>query len=208
MNSKNKKNWLFFGGMALLIVLSVGATYYRYVVARDYFVTFEAPCDPEVESCFLYECDPEAVDAECSGDPAEDTYYYKNMQKKAYALRNCVGDPGGCVEATCAEGEEDCMEIQCGSLNANSDGECYGPGLIGEDATMDDDTATDDSEEVTDQDTAVGDGVVDEEDEGMVEDGNMDEDTDKREDVIDGSGDGSASIQDNQQSTGNDGNTL
>lgn len=216
VNSEDKKNWLFFGGMFLLVVLSVGATYYRYIVARDYFVTFEAPCDPEGESCFLYECDPSVEGAECSENPEDNTYYYKNIQKKAYALQSCVGNLGDCLEATCVEGERDCMEMQCGSVNAGPDGKCYGPGLIEEDmtdsneASMDDGTAIGHSEGVSEDGAMVGDEVTNEEGEDIVDDDGdtLDEDMDMREGVIDGSGDADTPTQDNQGSIQNDGHTL
>jgi hypothetical protein len=130
VKSENRKNKIFFFGLFFLIFTSVGITYYRYIIALDYFVLLQTSCDPAVESCFLYECDPTAEDAECSENPADDAYYYKQIEKKAYALQSCVQDLEGCSEATCQEGEENCTEIQCDISLEESGGVCYGPGLI------------------------------------------------------------------------------
>lgn len=130
MENKNgrKKNGWFFGGMFLLIALSVGVTYYRYVVSLDYLVVLEVSCDPQVESCFLYECDPEEEWAECSENPADDSYYYKYIKKKGYAVVECVNGLEGCEEISCAEDEEDCTEILCEDSSFEElSNACHGP---------------------------------------------------------------------------------
>lgn len=130
VKSENIQNKWFLWGLFFLIFISVGITYYRYVVQLDYFVLLQVSCDPTVESCFFYECDPKAEDTECFEDPAEEAHYYKKIEKKAYALKTCVENLEGCVEATCKEGEENCIEIQCDISLEESGGVCYGPGLI------------------------------------------------------------------------------
>lgn len=130
MKNEHIKNRIFFFGLFFLIFTSVGITYYRYIVSLDYFVLLETVCDPVTESCFFYECDPNAEDAECSENPEDDSYYYKKIQKKAYALQSCGEDLKGCAEIICAEGEKDCTEIQCDISLEESGGVCYGPGLI------------------------------------------------------------------------------
>lgn len=130
MNSESIKNKVFFWGVFLLIATSVGVTYYRYVVALDYFVLLQSSCDPAVESCFLYECDPTVPDAECSEDPADDAYYYKDIKKKAYAVKDCVNSSEGCADLHCQPGEKNCVEVPCDVSIEESGGVCHGPGLI------------------------------------------------------------------------------
>lgn len=99
--------WVFIG----LILGVVGFTYYRIMIKKDYLVQAELNCDPYTETCFVYNCDPEAE--ECTGDPEEDTWYYKTIEKRAYNIPDC--DPNSdenCI-ISCEPGEEDCAETLC-----------------------------------------------------------------------------------------------
>lgn len=127
MNLHEHKNAIFFWVLGIAIALSVSITYYRYIVRMDYMVLLELSCDPAVESCYKYECDPEWD--ECTGNVEDDIWYYKILEKKAYALKECSADVEECPEARCADGEEDCVETQCDVSDEVSGGECYGPGL-------------------------------------------------------------------------------
>lgn len=142
-----KKNILFFSIAAGAIVLSVSVTYIRYVALKDYYVLLRTSCDPAVESCFLYECDPAAEDAECSENPADDAYYYKLIKKKAYAIPKCVNDLEGCPEVTCTQGEKKCTETLCDTSLEESGGTCYGPGLIIPETTENPDESESDQSE-------------------------------------------------------------
>ena len=126
---KQEKKWpnvLFFAVFGLLIFGSVAFTYYRIVMARDYFITAEADCDPTIEKCFVYVCDPTAGE-ECTGNPEEDTSYYKIMKRKAFNVPLC--DPNvdkDCEALICPEGEKDCNYELC--EEGNVDGiECVDP---------------------------------------------------------------------------------
>ena len=76
---------IFFIIMGLLILGSVAVSYYKYMVKRDYIVQAQAECDPYTEKCFVHVCDPDPnVDGDsCTGDPAEDTWYTKNVSRIA-----------------------------------------------------------------------------------------------------------------------------
>lgn len=123
-----QKRWphvLFFVIFGLLVFGSVAFTYYRIVMKRDYMISAEAECDPYLEKCFIYVCDP-AVE-ECTGDPEEDTSYYKIMKRKAFNVPLC--DPNideTCEALICPEGEKDCDYELC--EEGNADGiECVDP---------------------------------------------------------------------------------
>ena len=83
----DKKNKIFFIVVFLLLFGSVGATYLRIVVFKNYIVEAQADCDPETEKCFVWECDPaSAVEGEaCSGDDIENS---KNSLM-CFGIKNC-----------------------------------------------------------------------------------------------------------------------
>ena len=123
----DKKSKIFFLVFFLLIVGSIGVTYYRYVVVRDYMIQAEAPCDPYTEQCFVYTCDP--VAEECSGDPAEDTSYYKMITRNAKNIPLCDPNDEDCDALTCPEGEADCILTLCDSTTAAEGEVCNDPAL-------------------------------------------------------------------------------
>ena len=123
----DKKSKIFFIVFFLLIMTSVALTYYRYIVQRDYIIEAEMECDPYTEACFTYVCDPE-VDGEdvCTGDPVEDTSYYKIINRNAKNIPLCDPNAEDCEAFVCPEGEEECEMILCDP--ATSDGiECVDP---------------------------------------------------------------------------------
>jgi hypothetical protein len=97
----------------LLVLGSVGAVYYRYMVQKDFLVKYETPCEPSEEACFVYECDPEIE--ECTGNPEEDIAYYSLMYRKAYNVPECdVEIEGDCDAAyVCPKAEEGCEIVTC-----------------------------------------------------------------------------------------------
>lgn len=117
---------IFFIVFFLLIAGSVGATYYRYVVAHDYMIQAEADCDPYTETCFTYVCDPEA-DEECTGDPLEDTSYYKLITRNAKNVPLCDPAEESCEALVCPEGEADCVFTLCDPATAEEGVECSDP---------------------------------------------------------------------------------
>ena len=122
MDTKSK---IFFVAFFIIIAGSVFATYYRYVVLRDYIIEAEADCDPYSESCFIYVCDPEAGE-ECTGDPEEDTSYYKTIHRNAKNIPLCDPNDEACEALTCPAGEADC-EISLCDPEVEEDIECSDP---------------------------------------------------------------------------------
>ncbi len=113
----------------LLVLTSVGVAYYRYMVQNNFLVKYQTPCDPAVESCFVYECDPEAD--ECTGDPEEDTTYYSLMYRLANNIPACdVEVEGDCDKAyTCPVGEEGCEIVTCNDeTSVAEESDCSDPG--------------------------------------------------------------------------------
>lgn len=112
MDTKSK---ILFWTLLVLVVLSVSASYYKFVVLQDYLVEAEVDCDPSLESCFIWVCDPE-IDGEeyCTGNPEEDTWYYKFAYRNAMNVINCDIEDEECLPFACPEeGEDQCEEVFC-----------------------------------------------------------------------------------------------
>ncbi len=150
----DKKSKIFFIVFFLLIAGSVGVAYYRFMVQHDYIVQAEADCDPYTEACFVYVCDPE-VDGECTGDPIEDTSYYKLIDRNAKNIPNCDPADETCTALVCGEGEVDCTYTLCDSDALEEGQVCNDPVVY---------TAENPLEEETE---AEADGTETEADEGM-----------------------------------------
>lgn len=98
----------------LIVGLCVAAaSYYRYEVIRDYVVSADVECDPNVESCF------EAV---YEGE----TFFYKIVRKPATLIPACDPWSDECEELSCVEGEAGCYIENC---NSPSDS-CSGPSAL------------------------------------------------------------------------------
>ncbi len=109
----------------VLIALSIIATYYRIVFRRDYAIATQVSCDPEKEACFVSACNPEAE--ACTGNPEEDTWYYKIINKNARNISTCDSSNEVCGEVTCEPGEKNCEEILCDETIAGEGETCNDP---------------------------------------------------------------------------------
>ena len=107
---------------SIAILLSIAASYDRYMVKRDYIIEAQVDCDPMMESCFVQKCDPESQDVTtmCTGNPKEDTTYYKNIRKNAMNISLCNPQNADCKPMVCAEGETDCSYTLCEDGNADN----------------------------------------------------------------------------------------
>lgn len=133
----DKKSKIFFLVFLLLIIGSVALTYWRIMVKRDYIISAQTSCDPALESCFVYECDPEdPEDPECATLPEEERIsYYKLIDKNAKNIPLCdaeaesdSAEAGKCPkELTCEEGEEECETILCDDSNVPEGESCNDP---------------------------------------------------------------------------------
>lgn len=100
----------------VLVALSVSASYYRFVILQDYIVRSKVDCDPATESCFVWICNPETDgEEECTGDLAEDTWYYKIAFRNAMHIPMCDPEKDEvCLPFACPEtGESGCKEVLC-----------------------------------------------------------------------------------------------
>ncbi len=102
-------NKIFYTILALLILGSVGVTFYKIVIQKNYQIVAEASCDPETEKCFSY------IDEE-SGEVS----YYKLISKNAADIYACeqTEEKLGCnEELSCLENEENCSYTYCDPEN-------------------------------------------------------------------------------------------
>lgn len=103
--------------VAMLVMLfgSIGYAYWHFVIDKNYTLVYHADCDPTMEVCYVWECDPEAIDEEekCTGDPDEDTWYYKHLERLAKNVPECKADDEDCDAFACEIGEEGCTEVMC-----------------------------------------------------------------------------------------------
>lgn len=82
------------------------------MVLHDYLVQTEVDCDPTFESCFVWECGAESE--ECTGNPDEDTWYFKIAYRNAKNIPACDAMDEECEQFTCPEeGEVECREVLC-----------------------------------------------------------------------------------------------
>ncbi len=112
--------------LLLLILGSVGVIFYKIVVIKNYQIVAEVSCDPTVEKCFVYECDP-ADDETCPENITDRTSYYKKISKKANTIYLCekTEEKLGCgEELSCTEGETDCSYVLCDSNNLEEGETC------------------------------------------------------------------------------------
>jgi hypothetical protein len=121
----DKKSKIFLWFFFFLIVGSVAITYYRIIVKRDYIIEAQTDCDPTIEKCFIYHCDPAAE--ECSGDETQDTSYYKISKRKAYMIPNCDPADENCKPFACGENEKACEEVLCSEQTKQETDECNDP---------------------------------------------------------------------------------
>lgn len=109
----DKKSKILFSLFGILIVLSVSASYYRFIVLHDYIIEAQVDCDPSSERCFVWECDP-SIEGECTGNPDEDTWYFKIAHRNAKNIIECDSDDKECLPFVCLEEkEESCSETLC-----------------------------------------------------------------------------------------------
>lgn len=108
----DKKSKIFFLVFSFLLIGSVLATYYRYIIVKDYVIEAQVSCDPMVEKCFILVCDSESGE-ECTGNSEEDTSYYKLLHRNAKNIPLCDPQESDCLVSVCQAGEEDCRVVFC-----------------------------------------------------------------------------------------------
>jgi hypothetical protein len=125
----DSRSKILFAVISLLIVGSVAVTFWRYVMRRDYIVQAQIDCDPEMEKCFVWECDPNsAVEGEaCTGDEESDIWYYKTFRRNAKNIPMCDPNDEDCTAYVCDPSEDDCSEELCTDENVPEGESCNDP---------------------------------------------------------------------------------
>ena len=113
--SQPRAEKIFFIILGLLIFGSVTATYYRIMIQKNYIIEAQADCNPYVQKCFVWQCDPTSdVDGEkCTGDAEADVWYYELVERNASKIPLCNPDDENCKALECEDGELDCQYIFC-----------------------------------------------------------------------------------------------
>jgi hypothetical protein len=80
-------------------------SFYRFIVNRDYIISYEGTCDPYINACFQG----------CEGDNCEKEYYYSKVQKYAADLhKECGNNIIGCEAANiCLANDRECSVTYC-----------------------------------------------------------------------------------------------
>ncbi|MEI8096596.1 MAG: hypothetical protein WCG73_00605 [Candidatus Moraniibacteriota bacterium] len=121
----DKKSRIFFLVFFLLILSSVVVTYCKIVILRDYMIVADATCDPYTERCFVAECD--STTTTCTGDPAQDTSYFKRISRNAQNIPLCDPAAEGCDALVCPSYETDCSYTLCDPTTAKDGEICNDP---------------------------------------------------------------------------------
>lgn len=72
-------------GLIFLVTIFISASFFRFVVLKDYHVTYEVECDPTEKSCFIG----------CTDDNCAEEYLYYVVDKYAHDV---VGECGNSVK--------------------------------------------------------------------------------------------------------------
>ena len=102
------------GIISALILASISFGAYKYIVAEDYFVYLNAPCEVGGKyACFVYQ-------DEETGDLSEP---YVKMYRKAFEVRSCL-DTGSCDPYICRTKEEGCFLLTCDQKSVEEGESC------------------------------------------------------------------------------------
>lgn len=115
----DKKSKILIGVFVVLIIASVGVTYWRIMLKRDYVIEAQTDCDPYADKCFVWECDPESdVEGEaCTGDPEADVWYFQVVKRMAFNIPLCDPNDETCEALICPEDEANCEVEFCTQEN-------------------------------------------------------------------------------------------
>lgn len=99
-----KRYFLLYTVLPLLL-LSLAASYFRFMVIYDYQVTFEGFCDPYSESCFEY----------CEDEECVEPFHYTWFTRSAAGLQNSCSELSilDCELAEECEVGEECGAVYC-----------------------------------------------------------------------------------------------
>jgi hypothetical protein len=109
----NFKKYFLVYTLTPLLILSVGVSYYRFVVTKDYIASYEIDCKADTSSCFIG----------CEDDECEIEYYYTYIERSASELHSLCGDNvTDCLSAdSCLDSKEFCRVTFCDSDSPDND---------------------------------------------------------------------------------------
>ena len=83
----------------------VSASYYRFMVIKDYMVRYEGPCDQYTESCYIG----------CEDDECSEQYFYTEITRHANDIYSLCGEDITDCEAanTCSPIDRECSVAYC-----------------------------------------------------------------------------------------------
>lgn len=117
--TSSSNNRLFITLLLAFVVFTVFASFYRFVIAQDFMVTYEIDCDPQSAYCYVG----------CEDDECLEEYYYQEIERYAPTLLNlCGSDITDCAAAlSCMSDEMDCSVYSCDPQESPE--ECLGPNI-------------------------------------------------------------------------------
>ncbi len=107
-----QENKILFFILGFIFLAVIGVGYYNYFVRGDYLVTKQVECDPNIDSCFVSDC--ESNDSECDTT----TTYKKISIPSKYA--------GSDYDSlTCSTGDSFCTIITCHDETVEVGEKCF-----------------------------------------------------------------------------------
>jgi len=88
-----------------LAILTISASFYRYMILEDFFVTYEIACNPQTASCFIG----------CEDDECTEEYYFSLVTRHTNDISLLCGEDITDCEAalSCGVNEATCQVIYC-----------------------------------------------------------------------------------------------
>ena len=114
MKAHLKKYFLLYT-LLPLFVLTVAASYLRFMVNYDYLVSYEGACDELTQNCFIY----------CEDDECRAPLYYSMIELDASSLRSICGAKADILDceaaSSCQATDSSCTITYC---DASTDDNC------------------------------------------------------------------------------------
>jgi hypothetical protein len=109
------KKYIFLYALIPLLLFTVIASFYRFIILNDYLVSYEGGCDPTTESCFIG----------CENEECTEEYFYSIIERHAVKINTLCGDDisecddayecpvesSSCFITYCNDSEDECSNI-------------------------------------------------------------------------------------------------
>lgn len=119
----DKNSRIVVGIIVVALVLSVGVTFWRIFIARDYAISFDVACDPASERCFVKTCTPDDPANNPCLDEKASVEYSKTLQMDAHLIPACDETNDNCSRLSCTgQSTDECREILCDASAELPDG--------------------------------------------------------------------------------------